>query len=133
MRVNPRRCTHFNGHKSVNEGRNDDSSIDNAVNFFTNEANTTLVDALTSALSGERGDLSALLNNDFSGSDFDSEEEINQASRLDDSAQPLSLLAGSTLKVSDLDLGSAPNDLKDAEVEFYFTGDTDAISGQFTS
>ncbi|MDO6421913.1 hypothetical protein [Saccharophagus degradans] len=119
--------------KSVNEGRNDDPSIDNAVDFFTNEANTTLVDALTSALSGERGDLSALVSNDFSGSDFDSEEEINQASRLDDSAQPLSLLAGRTLKVSELDLGSAPNNLKDSEVEFYFTGDTDAISGQFTS
>lgn len=119
--------------KSVNEGSNDDSSIDNAIDFFTNESNTSLINALTSALSNERGDLTSLSSNDFSGSDFDSEEEITQAARLDDSAQPLSLLAGSTLKVSDLDLGNAPNDLKDAEVEFYFMGNADDISGSLAA
>lgn len=111
--------------KSVNEGSSDDSSIDNAIDFFINEPNVSLINALTSALSNDRGDLSSLVSNDFSGSDFDSEE--------DDSAQPLSLLAGKTLKVSDLDLGNAPNDLKDAEVEFYFMGNANDISGSLAA
>lgn len=115
--------------KSVNEGSNDDSSIDNAIDFFTNESNTSLIDTLTSALSTERGDISSLVSNDFSGSDFDSEEEITQASRLEDNAQPLSEIAGKSLKVSDLDLGYGPNNLNDAEVEFYFMGNEASIEG----
>lgn len=114
--------------KSVNE-RTDDSSIDAAINFFLDETNNNLITALTSSLASDRADLSALVSNDFSGSDFDSEEDVTQASRLEDNAQPLSEIAGKSLRVAELDLGYGPSNLKDAEVEFYFMGNATDLSG----
>lgn len=118
--------------KAINE-TNNDSSIDNAVNFFTNSNNSNLINSLTQSLSGDRGDLVSLANNDFSGDDFDSEEEVTSASTLPDDATPFSYIAGMQIRVSDLDLGSSPNNLKDSEVEVYFKGETTDLSGAFTA
>lgn len=111
----------------------DDSSIDNATDFFTDVDNAALIDALIEGLSDPSGDVTALVANDFTGTDFDSVEEITNAVQLPDDALPFTQIAGYQLLVSDLDLGNAPTDLDDAEVEWYFAGNPGDISGSFTA
>ncbi|MDM7860311.1 hypothetical protein QTP81_06860 [Alteromonas sp. ASW11-36] len=118
--------------KALQERSNNDSTIESMVNFFAS-ADDSLVSVLVDAVSTDLADVSALVQNDFSGSDFDSAEEITQAAQLPDDAEPFSQLSGMTLRVSDLDLGTAPNSVDDSEVEFYFMGDTDAIDGSFSA
>ncbi|VUD56445.1 hypothetical protein TDB9533_02100 [Thalassocella blandensis] len=118
--------------KTVNETLQD-NSIDNAVNFFTDSSSSNLVDALTDALSGSASDIPALVQNDFTGDDFDSEEEIQAASQLPQDVLPFTEIGGLQVKISDLDLGYAPSDLQDREVEFYFSGEPDDISGRFSA
>ncbi|MFV1872555.1 MAG: hypothetical protein ACMZ64_04435 [Oleiphilus sp.] len=117
--------------KTVNE-ESDDSSIDNAINFFTDDGNDTLIQALTDSLSQGARDLSSIVSNDFTGDDFDTVEEIQAASTLPLDATPFSDVSGKQIKVSVLDLGSA-GDLKDIEVEIYFEGDAGDLDGSLTS
>ncbi|MGJ8694410.1 MAG: hypothetical protein ACSHW0_18225 [Thalassotalea sp.] len=118
--------------KTVNEGNNQDNSIENVINFFNPENNNgDLVEELLRNLALETGDLNSLVRNDFTGDDFDSIEDISQASSLPTNSQPFTAIGGLSLKVSDLDLGFAPNNLDDSEVEFYFNGIESAISGDF--
>lgn len=123
--------------KTVNETSEDDnitdSSIENAISFFTNENNDDLIKSLTDALSSKTADINGLSNNDFTGDDFDSIEKVSQASSLPENAAPFKFIGGYTLKVSDLDLGFAPNKLDDSELEFYFNGNNNAIEGSFSA
>lgn len=103
-----------------------DTSIDNVINFFSDPTNdSALVNSLLSALSKERADISALVNNDFN-----SDESIQAVTQLPD-IQPFTRIGGLQIKISDLDLGRPPNRLDDSEVEFYFDGDPDDVDGSF--
>jgi hypothetical protein len=108
-----------------------DNTIDNAIEFFENEANSDLVNALIESLAEDTADINALADNDFEGDDFDSEEEIAEASSYDESIQPFSQVGSRQLKISDLNLGFGPNNLDDSELEFYFSGDESALEGSF--
>ena len=119
--------------KALSENGGLDTSIDNAVTFFTNENNEFLIDALVNSLSQETADTAGLARNDFQGNDFDSEEEIMNASQLPDDAEPFTNLPGQSLQVSDLNLGSTPDQLDDSEVAFYFQGEAGDTSGRFAA
>ncbi len=109
-----------------------DSTIENAVNFFTNESNGTLVDALLQSLEDDTSDIVSLANNDFSGTDFDSVDEIVSSASLPESAEPFSEIPGMQIRVSDLDLGTS-NDLDDSEIELYFGGSQGDVEGTFSA
>ncbi len=115
------------------EETNTDTSIENAAAFFTNSGNAALIDSLVQSLSENTADLTALARNDFAGTDFDSEEEITSAVQLPEGTAPFMQIGGMQIRVSDLDLGNAPSDVQDAEVEWYFSGEADALSGAFTA
>ncbi len=115
------------------EETSDDTTIENAAAFFASESNTGLVDSLLQTLSSDTADIVTLSNNDFSGTDFDSEEEISSVASLGNDVMPFTQIGGMQLRVSDLDLGQAPNDLDDSEVEFYFQGSSNDLSGAFTA
>lgn len=117
--------------KAVNEGSNADTSIENAASFFGSTDNRSLVDALLQSLSQDTADVTQLSNNDFTGTDFDSEEEISAVAALPETTSPFARIGGMRLKVSDLDLGHAPNDLDDSEIELYFLGEREDVEGAF--
>lgn len=110
-----------------------DASIDNAAGFFSDPANATLADALYAGLAGDNADLASLADSSFGGSDFDTVEEVNAAAQLPGDAAPFTEIAGYQIKVSDLDLGRAPSDLDDKEVEWYFMGSPGDTSGDFVA
>lgn len=109
-----------------------DTSIENAIRFFSDTNNDALVFALLNSLQGEAGDVSGLVGNDFTGEDFDSPEEVEVASSQPIGSEPFSNVSGSTLKVSDLNLGRS-DDLNDREVEFYFDGEVGDTQGSFSA
>ncbi|MBV1882229.1 MAG: hypothetical protein KUG82_11370 [Pseudomonadales bacterium] len=117
--------------KTVNEEETDDSSIDNVIAFFEDSTKTDLVEALVQSLSQDSADMSSLTENDFSGEDFDSVEEVSGAANLGEDASAFTQVGGLQIRVSDLDLGSAPASLDDAELEFYFNGEANDIDGSF--
>jgi hypothetical protein len=119
--------------KSVNEASTPDTSIDNAIAFFNDSANRSLIDTLTDALSQEMADITSLSNNDFTGDDFDSVEDLIAASTLPVGTTPFTAIAGKQIRVSDLDLGSGPSDLEDKELEIYFNGQAGDVDGSFTT
>lgn len=121
------------GETTNNNTTNIDPTIDNAIDFFTSDdtSQQELVDILLANLSMDSADISLLSINDFSGDDFDSADDIVDASTLDENIEAFSNIAGKSLRVSELDLGSAPDNLKDSEIEFYFLGNTDDIDGSF--
>lgn len=119
--------------KAVNENSFTDSSIQNAVDFFTDNTNEPLIGALVDSLSDTTADLDLLSKNDFSGSDFDSASEITESSSVPASAQPFNDIGGTTLRISDMDLGTAPNALDDSEIEFYFDGSAGDTEGSFSA
>lgn len=103
--------------------------VDSTFNFLLNNADDNLVEAFFHALDNDRADVGALVSTDFSSDDFSTSDGILNAVRLPSDVLPFRELAGKSLRVSDMDLGWAPYDLRDAEVEFYFDGN--ANSGQF--
>lgn len=124
--------------KTVSETNEDDKTIDptivNVIDFFKPENNNAdLVEELLRNLSSETADLKSLVGNDFTGADFDSIEDITTASTLPDNVTPFSEIGGYSLKISDLDLGHAPDKLDDSEVEFYFNGNTNDLEGSFSA
>lgn len=118
--------------KAVNE-KTEDSTFDNAVNFLTDTNNQSLIDSLTNALASDSADIATLSQNDFSGDDFDSVEEIEAVTKLPQDALPFTQIGGLQVRVSDLDLGQAPDDLKDREIEWYFSGTADSLDGEFSA
>lgn len=117
--------------KAVNENEQIDASIASAVEFFTNDLNEPLIGALVDSLSAETADLGSLASNDFRGADFDSVLEIAQSSSVPEGVEPFTAVAGQTLRLSDLFLGSGPNKLDDSEIEFYFDGVAGDLEGSF--
>lgn len=115
--------------KTLNE-RGTDTSIDSAIKFFTNTNNQTLVNTLTTGLSDTTSDLNALIKSDFTAA-VTSPESIAQLVKIPETIQPFGAIAGFKIKVSDMNLGFAPNNLKDEEVEFYFQGGSNAANGSF--
>lgn len=115
--------------KAVKENRQADATLDNAINFFSDEANSFLVESLTELLSQPASDLTQLIHNDFSGDDFDSPEDFAQQVSLPEGAAAFSDIVGRMVQLSDPDLGYAPNNLKDIEVQLYFAGDNLATTG----
>lgn len=118
--------------KAVNEVTVD-SSIENAVAFFTDESNEPLIGALVESLGGDNADVDSLSVNDFSGTDFDSVLEVAQSSSVSDTAVPIAQVGGLQLRLSDMHLGSAPDKLDDSEIEFYFNGAPSDEEGSFTA
>jgi len=119
--------------KTVNEKASaEDNSIDNAIAFFDNQlgANQALIDALVTSLSNDAADITSLAATDF---DFNSVEEITSAATLPDEAEAFTQTGGKQLRISNLDLGSAPNKVDDVEVELYFNGASNDIDGSFTA
>lgn len=115
--------------KAVNEPAQNDNTIDNAFNFFFDDNNDSFIEALRIALSDDKADINSLVNNDFSGDDFDSIQDITNAARIRDDANPFSNLGAKQLRISDLDLGFGPSNLSDIELELYFNSGTDELSG----
>ncbi|WP_053981563.1 hypothetical protein [Marinagarivorans algicola] len=115
--------------KSVNESIQDDSTINNAFDFFFNTGNTALIEALRIALSDDKADINALVANDFSGDDFNNIAAITHAARIQDDANAFRDLDGKQLLISDLDLGYLPNNLSDIELELYFKAGDSELSG----
>jgi hypothetical protein len=118
--------------KAVNE-TTVDTTIENAVEFFTDDSNEPLLGALLESLGGDNADVDLLSGNDFSGPDFDSVLEIAQSSSVPESAEPITQVGGLQLRLADLDLGSGPNRLDDNEIEFYFNGSAAETDGSFTA
>ncbi len=114
--------------KILQEDTAADPTIAGAASFLTNPANRDLANALAQALSSDRADLASLARRNFN--DLHTEDQVMTAARLPDSVQPFRNLVGMQLKVSDLDLGFAPDQLKDIEVEAYFQGNRNATKGQ---
>ncbi len=108
-----------------------DTHLDQALEFFLNEQNETGVEALVDALDHETADLGSLTRANFASEAFSTSEGILGMTRLHPDVQPFRELPGQRLRVSDMDLGWAPNELRDAEVEFYFKGSETAFSGDF--
>ncbi len=108
-----------------------DTRVDQALDFFHAQRDDSLVEALIGALDHEAADLNSLIGADFASDVFSSGEGIFAAARLPVDALPFQALPGMRLRASDMDLGWAPHDLRDAEVEFYFKGDGAAASGNF--
>jgi len=115
--------------KATREGSSRDSSVDNALAFFNSDTNTSLLEALRSALSQSSADVSLLASNDFVGDDFDSPEDFTAQVQLPEGARPFADIAGKMIHLSDPDLGYAPNHLKDYEVQIYFDESSVATSG----
>ena len=119
--------------KVVDDDTGTDDTIDSAIEFFTDEGNAELVEALTESLASDSADVTGLATNDFSGDDFDSVEEITMASSLPEDVQPFTTVAGMKLKMAVLDLGSRPFEADDKEYEFYFEGQEGDIEGAFSA
>ncbi|BCD96191.1 hypothetical protein [Marinagarivorans cellulosilyticus] len=115
--------------KAVNERAENDTDINNAFSFFLDPGNDSKLETLRVALSDDQADINALANNDFTGSDFETAQDITNAARVRDDASAFTNLGGKQLKISDLDLGFAPNNLNDIELELYFTAGGSGLSG----
>jgi hypothetical protein len=121
--------------KAVDEGPSSDESIENVIDFFNPESqdhDQDLVDSLLATLSLDNADVSSLSNNDFSGEDFDSVDDIVSAASFTEDATPFTQIGGLQLRIAELDLGTQ-TDAKDSEIEFYFSGAADDVSGSFSS
>ncbi|WP_236074743.1 hypothetical protein [Teredinibacter purpureus] len=115
--------------KGLDEIGSTDLSLDNAINFITEPENSEAVVSLTGSLSGADSFVSELRHNDFTGDDFISADDFDRAVRLPEGAQAFSDVVGTTVRLSDPDLGFGPNSLKDIEVALFFTGEQNALAG----
>ncbi len=107
-----------------------DNSIDNAIEFFTNNNNQHLIESLTEILDDDNSDLSSLINHNFT-TGIDSTESLSDLVKIAETIEPFTSIGGFKVKVSDMDLGYGPDQLKDQEVEFYFQGNSNALTGSF--
>jgi hypothetical protein len=115
--------------KSVNaNSQQQQASVNNTIEFITNPDNAELVTTMRQTLAQDNADIANLVNSDFN---FTTSEDVMNASSLPIGAESFANLAGMQLKLSDLDLGSAPNDLEDKELILYFEGEQGDIEGKF--
>ena len=114
-----------------------DSGLDEAVALFSDTAGA-LFDEWIAALSDAKADLGALTENTFLFSAFTNADTIETASQLPDTAEAFNSLSGKQLLLSQpviddtTELGNT-DDWEDKEIFFFFTGDDNAESGEFTA
>ncbi len=92
-----------------------------------------MVNSLTTNLGKENGDIASLISNDFTEENLNTVDKIIKLVEIPSSVVPFSTIGGLRIRVSDDDLGQAPNALKDDEVEFYFKGNSNALNGEFSA
>lgn len=100
---------------------------------FMRQGSPDILTGLFEGLSSARVDLSTLTRHDFSGAPFTDADHARNSAQLPATALPFGNVAGQTLRVQDLDLGHAPNALRDIEVEAYFTAGKSATEGPLTA
>lgn len=116
--------------KALNES-SQGNTFASAMTFLQNISNNSLTQSLIDNLGHPASDLNRLTQHSFSGNDFASADAIRNLVRLPENTQPFTQIAGKQLRVSDMDLGSAPDNLKDSEVELYFHDSGNATRGTF--
>lgn len=109
-----------------------DESIERATAFLLDSNRQDLVQELVRSLSQPNADVATLVRHRFEH-DLDTPAGIARASRLPDNALPLRDLVDQQIRVSDWDLGRAPDQLKDSEIKIYFQGAQHATKGRFTA
>lgn len=107
-------------------------ALRSSVNFILNEQNRTLLNDLIASLAEANSDLGSVARLDLAGSGLNS-DAVRAASQLPAGTTAFRNLAGRQLRVSDMDLGSAPNQLRDSEIEFYFQGNEADTQGSFAA
>ncbi len=100
-------------------------------NFMLNADNANLVEQLIAVLDDDTADLAAVIKAKFHTDQLGTLEAARQNFQLPARAEPFADLSGKQIRVSDPDLGFAPYQLQDSEVEIYFQGEPHAISGRF--
>ncbi|WP_188150717.1 hypothetical protein [Teredinibacter waterburyi] len=116
--------------KSVDEGENENPSIDASLQFFTDDSNKPLLEALLDSASRDNLFVSELVLNDFSGDDFDDVEDMGNVASLPEGTTPFSGVVGMSLRVGDLNIRTNENNLKDSEVKLYFKGEAGDVDGE---
>lgn len=109
------------------------AALRGAVNFILDEQNRLLLNDLITSLADANSDLISVANIDFVNSELNSFDAVRAVSQLPSGTTAFRSLAGQQLRVSDMDLGNAPNQLRDAEIEFYFQGGEDDVQGSFAA
>ena len=109
------------------------AALRSAVNFILDEQNRPLLNDLIASLADANSDLISVANIDFVNSELNSFDAVRAASQLPSGTTAFRSLAGQQLRVSDMDLGNAPNQLRDSEIEFYFQGGEDDVQGSFSA
>lgn len=109
------------------------TTLRNTVDFILDEQNRLLLNNLVASLADANSDLISVANADLTNSELDSLDTIRAVSQLPSGTTAFRSLAGQQLRVSDMDLGSAPNQLRDSEIEFYFQGDEGEAHGSFAA
>lgn len=109
------------------------TTLRNTVNFILDEQNRLLLSNLIASLADINSDLISVANADLTNSELDSLDAIRAVSQLPSGTTAFRSLAGQQLRVSDMDLGSAPNQLRDSEIEFYFQGEEGEAHGSFAA
>lgn len=109
---------------------NRSESFNNIVHAIQNPADQVAVQTLIAELNEEGADVGVLSSLNFIPSQF-SESDPFDFANLWDGVVPFQNITGKQMRVSDMDLGSAPNNLKDSELEIYFEGSQNALSGSF--
>lgn len=99
--------------------------------FVLDPANAVLVDQLLEVLNEETADLAAVIKANLNSPHLGTPDAVRQNFQLSPRAAPFANLEGKQIRVSDPDLGFAPNQLQDSEVEIYFKGMPNATSGGF--
>lgn len=109
------------------------TALRSSVNFILAEQNQTLLSDLLTVLAEANSDLVSVARLDLSTSGLDSPDSVLAAAQLPANTAAFRDLPGQQLRVADMDLGSPPNRLRDAEVEIYFHGKASDTHGSFTA
>jgi hypothetical protein len=119
---------------AIKAGSSTDSSVlRDSVNFILDEQNRTLLNDLIASLAETNSDLVSVARLDLPNSGLNSSDAVRAVSQLPSGTTAFRNLAGRQLRVSDMDLGSAPHRLRDAEIEFYFQGNEADTHGSFAA
>ena len=116
--------------KAVGRGTRDALDM---LDYLMDPARREVLEALIEQLGARDADLPAVVRRDFAQAPYTSPEEVRQSVRLPQSAEAFKNLPGSKVRISDLDLGEGPDNLRDIELEVHFSGQPDASDGRFTA
>lgn len=119
--------------KSVGESNQQNIEVDNAFNFFLDADNKNLIEDIRLALSSDNANLISLVNNSFDAQSIVDTQDVIAITTLPENTQGFQNIPGKQLRIADLDLGFAPNNLDDSEIELFFNGNPGALSGSVTA